>query len=378
MKILILNWRDPEHPLAGGAEGYLLQIGRRWVRAGHRVTWLCGRHPGQSASAELEGIRIRRRGLGYAVFFAAAAEYLRFLRHEVDFVVDGENGIPFFSPFYCRAPKIVLVHHVHREVFHHELPAVAAHVANLLEGRLMPWAYRRDTFVAVSESTRRELVELGVEQRRLAVIHNGLDHTRFRPGEKSHRPEILWLGRLRRYKSVDTVLEAAARWRAEVPGARLIIAGDGPERQRLEAKSNALGLGDSVQFLGFVDPQEKVRLMQRAHLVVQTSMKEGWGMTVIEANACGTAVVASDVAGLRDSVRDGATGRLVPWNDPTALAENVIELLHAPGERRRLESAAVRWASQFDWQSCAGRWLEIIEARRAGCIVPAPLRHDLP
>ncbi|MEO1085000.1 MAG: glycosyltransferase family 4 protein, partial [Acidobacteriota bacterium] len=242
------------------------------------------------------------------------------------------------------------------------------------EGTAMPWAYRRDAFVAVSPSTRGDLLELGVDRERLAVIHNGLDHDRFRPGAKDDRPTALWIGRLRRYKCVETVIDAAARWAQGHPDLRLLIAGDGPQRPALEQRVRSLGLGGRVELLGFVDHGRKVELLQRAHVVVQTSMKEGWGMTVIEANACGTAVVASDVAGLRDSVRDGETGVLVPWNRPDALAAAVTDRVDDGARRRRLEAASVHWARRFSWRRSAERWLELLDARRRGGIVPAALR----
>ena len=356
MNILILNWRDPQHPLAGGAEGYLLEIGRRWVTAGHEVRWLCARHSSQPSEATLDGIRIWRRGRGYGVFVAAALTYLRRLRGWADVIVDSENGLPFFSPSYSRTPKVVLVHHIHREVFQFELPAPAAKIAAWLEGRLMPWAYRHDSFVAVSESTQKELLGLGVVGEQLAIIHNGLEHASFKPGKKNPQPTVLWLGRLKRYKAVDTVIDAAKEWPSDV---RLIIAGDGPERATLERQVAELGLEDRVHFTGFVDAATRTRLLQEAHVIVQTSRKEGWGMTVIEAGACGTAVVASDVAGLRDSVRDGETGVLVPFGDAPALARAVADLLDDDERRRRLEAASVRWAAQFNWQKSAEQWLEL-------------------
>ncbi|MEM6797219.1 MAG: glycosyltransferase family 4 protein [Acidobacteriota bacterium] len=373
---MILNWRDPKHPQAGGAEGYLFEIARRWVLAGHDVRWLCGRPPGFAATERLEGLELRRHGRGHGVFVAAAFHYLRHLRGSVDVVIDSENGIPFFSPLYSRVPKVALVHHVHQEVFGHELPAPAAALGRVLEGRLMPWAYRRDWFVAVSPSTRDDLLDLGIEAARLAVIHNGLDHAAFAPAPAGEEPMILSVGRLKRYKGLETLLEAARSWRRSLPDARLVIAGEGPQRQLLERRAQELGLASRVEFLGYVDPAEKVRLMQRAHVVVQTSLKEGWGMTVLEASACGTPVVASDVAGLRDSVRPGRTGLLVPFGDAEKLAAAVVQVMADDGTRRRLGKGARRWASRFDWQKTADRWLELLEARPRGGIVPPPLRDD--
>ena len=392
MRILVLSWRDPEHPFAGGAETYVDEIGRRWVGAGHEVRWLCGRAAGQSRELRRHGMEIRRQGKGYGVYPASAWDFLRHHRGWADVIVDAENGIPFFSPFYTKTPKVLLMHHVHREVFHRELPPGVAHLGEFLEGRLMPWAYRRDWFVAVSEGTRSELVELGVDDTRVAVIHNGLDAETYIPpatvppaalpaetgptkARPAKAPVALWVGRLRSYKTVSTLLDAARLCRPRYPELRWQVAGEGPERERLQRAVESMGLQDIVEILGFVTTEEKVRLMQNALLVVQTSMKEGWGMTVIEANACGTAVVASDVPGLRDSVRDGETGLLVPWADPQALADGVLHLVDHPQLRARFERNALSWASRFRWQYTADRWLNLLEARQRGGSVPSELRH---
>ncbi|MEM8962650.1 MAG: glycosyltransferase family 4 protein [Acidobacteriota bacterium] len=386
MHLVIFNWRDPDHPAAGGAEGYLAMVARGFVARGHRVSWICGRHADQAASAELDGVRIHRMGGRYGVYVHAAVAYLRRFRGQVDVIIDGENGIPFFTPFYSRVPKILLVHHVHREVFRYELPHLQARIASWLESRFMPWAYRHEWCVTVSASTRSELAALGFEEERLAVVHNGLDHASFAPGAKTPEPSILWIGRMQRYKCLDTLVDAAARWQRDGRDLRLRLAGDGPDRARLERRVAELGLTDMVEFLGFVADDDKVRRLREAHLVVQTSMKEGWGMTVIEANACGTPVVASDVAGLRDSVRDGETGVLVPWGDAAALADAVAGLFDAPERLEALGHAARAWARQFSWQECADRWLELASARldsarhgharRDGGTIPAELRYD--
>lgn len=387
MHVLILNWRDPEHPSAGGAEAYLAEIARLLLARGDRVTWLAGAHPARSGKrsspprTELtdfaDGLmNLSRRGRSFSVYPAAALTYLHRLRGRVDLVIDGENGIPFFSPLYSRVPKIALVHHVHREIFELELPAPLALLGRWLEGRLMPWAYRREWFVAVSESTRRELLELGVAADRMAVVHNGLDTRRFTPGTDGEPSDILWLGRLRRYKSVETLLDAAARLHAAGSAARVVIAGDGPERAPLERHAARLGLAERIEFLGFVGEERKLRLLRGARIVVQTSRKEGWGMTVLEANACGVPVVAADVPGLRDSVRHRMTGLLVPWGDAESLAAALGNLLRDDPLHARLSAGARAWARSFSWRASGARWLELIDARSAGGAIPSALRHD--
>ncbi|MEL7061228.1 MAG: glycosyltransferase family 4 protein [Acidobacteriota bacterium] len=374
--VLILNWRGPGDPAGGGAEVYLEYVARGLVAAGHRVTWLCG---GQAAGKPLElpaGLHVQRHGGRLSIFPRAALAYLRDFRKRVDLVIESVHGVPFLSCAYARVPKILLVHHVHREIFQHELPAPAAWLGRSLEATI-PRLYRHDWFVAVSDSTRDELATLGVAADRLAIVHNGLDADRFRPGSRAERPTVLCLGRLKRYKSVDTLVQAAARWRRHGLDVHTVIAGDGPHRAALERLATELDV-DRVTFTGAVDEEAKVRLLQQAHVVVQPSLKEGWGMTVIEANACGTPVVAAAVAGLRDSVRDGETGLLVPPGDPEALAAGVRSLFETPQRRAALGENAQRWAARFTWDRTATSWAALVAARGPGGPIPQALRRDLP
>jgi len=193
MNILLLNWWDPTHPWAGGAEAYCFQIARRWVQGGHRVTWFCGRHEDQSSNGSIEGIEIIRRGGFYSVYPHGALCYLTRFRGQFDVILDGANGIPFFTPLYSRIPKIALVHHVHSEVFFRELPSHLAHLANLMERVGMPLVYRHVPFITVSESSRRALVKLGIPAEQISIVHNGVDCTWHRPGAKSDTPLVAFL-----------------------------------------------------------------------------------------------------------------------------------------------------------------------------------------
>lgn len=365
MNILLLNWRDPTHPWAGGAEAYCFQIARRWVQGGHRVTWFCGRHEDQSSNGSIEGIEIIRRGGFYSVYPHGALCYLTRFRGQFDVILDGANGIPFFTPLYSRIPKIALVHHVHSEVFFRELPSHLAHLANLMERVGMPLVYRHVPFVTVSESSRRALVKLGIPAEQISIVHNGVDCTWYRPGAKSDTPLVAFLGRLRHYKSVDVALRAMPALLDSVPSTRFSIAGSGPARPSLHALVRELGIGDHVEFLGHISDRQKLLLLQRAHVVVNPSLKEGWGLTVLEANACGTPVVGADVAGLRDSIQDGRTGRLVRHGDPQELAEAVGDLLLDHDRRNQLARNAQAWAAQFDWDRTSEQCLQLL----AGCQV---------
>jgi glycosyltransferase involved in cell wall biosynthesis len=236
----------------------------------------------------------------------------------------------------------------------------------LLEA-LIPFAYRHSPFLAISESTRDDLSARGIPASRVAVVHCGMNHERYHVDPavpKAAAPTVLYIGRLRRYKGVDWVMRAWPAVRRAVPDARLVVIGDGPHRAVLERAATHEGLEQSVEFLGFLPAAEKVRRLQEAWVLVQPSPKEGWGLTVVEAGACRTAVVAADSPGLRDSVRRDETGLLVPNGNDTALAAALRNVLTDAALRERLAASGVRWAARFTWPDCARRSLDALLAAR--------------
>jgi glycosyltransferase involved in cell wall biosynthesis len=363
MRILIFNWRDSTHPWAGGAEVSICEMARYWVKNGHKVTWFCGRHSSQTAEEDIHGIQVIRRGNIYSVYLQAALCYLTQLRTHFDVILDGCNGIPFFTPFFSRLPKVVLVHHIHKQVLFQELPWFMAHLVNFLECIAMPRVYRGVSFVTVSESSRSALLDIKVAAEKISVVYNGVDHDRYRPGTKSKTPLIVFVGRLRYYKRVDIAIHAMPELLREVPALRFGIVGAGEAETSLRALAAQLGVADRVCFHGYLPQAETITQFQRAHVVVNTSMREGWGLTVLEANACGTPVVAADVSGLCDSVQHNKTGLLVPFGDSHAMAESVKNLLSDHPRRNKMSQNAIAWASRFNWERSARQMLELLKSQ---------------
>ncbi len=357
--ILLLNWRDPTHPQAGGAERYLLEIGKRWIAGGHRVSWLTASYPGAPKRDVVDGMHVTRVGNARTVYAALPLEYVRNFRDRFDVVIDAENGIPFFSPLFSMKPKICLMHHVHQQVFRRHLPFPLSSLLAWAERRLVPFFYQNVQFVAVSNDTREEMQRLRFSTRPVEVIHNGVD-PQLVPGEKSPVPTLLCLGRLKPYKRIDLVVRAFAAVRATVPGAVLRIAGTGDAAvlAQLAALAAELGVRDAVSFEGFVDGERKRRLLQEAWACVSASEIEGWGVTVIEANACGTPAIAYAVPGLREAVASGVSGLLVPEGGD--LAGALQSVLTDATLRAHLERGAVEHAQRFSWDVAAGAMLDVV------------------
>jgi glycosyltransferase involved in cell wall biosynthesis len=361
LRILILNWRDVTHPWSGGAESYMHELARRWVRAGCEVGWVSERYRTGKRLEVIDGIRFHRVGGQLTLYALAALTYLVRLRNRYDVIIDCENGVPFFSPLYSRKPVILVVFHLHQEVFRSELPAHLRWLALWLEGWLMPRVYRRNTVVAISPSTSADLAAHGYDARKTLIVTSGVEiPSEPFSTERTGVPLLLYLGRLKRYKRVDVLIRAMARVHSEFPDARLAIVGQGPEREALERLAWKLGLAEAVRFYGYMPVASRDKLLSAAHMVVCPSMFEGWGVVCLEANVRGTPVVASDVPGLRDAVIDGVTGVLVPYGDSERLAKELIELIPDSERRERLGRAAFEWAASHSWDVSSGLFLQKI------------------
>src|SRR5512140_1306089 len=369
MKILIINWQDIRNPFSGGAEVQLHEVFSRVAQAGHEVVLYCSSFPGAPHEETMNGIRIIREGgrnlFNYRVPFAYRSRF----RHEgFDVVVDDMNKIPFFTPLYVREPLQGIIHHLFAEsIFREVNPLVGAYV--YLTERLSLALYRgsKMPFIVVSPSTYQDLIERGFDPSALVQIGLAVDHNLFRPTgvPRSPTPLIGYFGRLKKYKSVDQLLLALPAVLRDVPALKAVIVGEGDDRPRLEALVRQLNIQDAVRFTGFVSEQEKVTLLQQMWFKVATSSKEGWGLTVTEANACGTPAIASNVPGLRDAVQDGKSGLLYRYGDVEDLAGK-IKLLLSDGElRARLSAGALAWAALFSWDEAARRTIEVLERRIA-------------
>ena len=371
MNVLTLNWRDPEHPEAGGAEVHIREILTRWLPRGARVTYLASSFPGAQPETEIDGIRVLRRGSWWNANWAAAQSVRGELREEkFDLIIEDLNKLPYFSPLYAPAPVLTVVPHLFGTTVFAEASWPTA-MGVWLHEAFLPAVYGKSPFLVISDSTREDLQKRGFRREQIAVSYCGLDHERYRPGgEKTPRPTIVFVGRLRRYKGVDFLLDAFAQVLRTHPEAKLSVVGDGPHRSELQQHAARLGVGESIEFTGFVPFDEKVSRMQSAWVSALPSPKEGWGLTVVESNACGTPVVASRSPGLVDSVRDGETGLLVPHGDVKALADAIRRVLDDSELRDKLRTGGLQWAKTFTWDRASDEAWQVAQAAREGAELP--------
>ena len=361
MRILVLNWQDFTNPQAGGAELHLQEIFSRIVARGHSVDLLCSSWPNAPQRVSLDGIDVYRTGTRHTFPFIAQRYYRRHLaRNDYDVVIEDLNKVPLYTPLWGLRKLVALVHHLFGgTVFREATPPVAAAV--WLSERPLGALYAGVPFEAVSVSTADDLVARGIPRRSIRVIYNGVDSKRLTPNkaERSEQPLFVYLGRLKKYKRVDVVIRAFGG--LNLPEATLEIAGSGDYRAALERLVKSLDLEDRVRFLGFIPEDEKVHLLRRAWASVLASPKEGWGISNLEAAACGTPVIAANSPGIRESVIDGETGFLVPQNDPEAMTAAMRGIVQSPDLVDVLGTAARRFAETFTWDRAANETLAHLE-----------------
>ncbi|MFW6220922.1 MAG: glycosyltransferase family 4 protein [Fibrobacterota bacterium] len=363
MNILILNWRDIKHPEAGGAEVHLHEIFGRLVARKHNITLLTTQFAGAATEEYIDGIRVLRYGHTYTFNWESPLLVRRILRTApVDCIIDDVNKIPFFTPrWFPKVPSCAFFHHLFGQtVFELTAPPLAAYVLAL--EKLSGWGYKKVPVCTVSKSTAHELVEHGFSSENITIIENSVDTDLYTPDAGTKESDhLLYFGRLKRYKNVSILLRVVKKLCEEGRNMRLTVAGCGDDGDNLKQLAQELGISDRVSFPGFVDEQTKIQLYRRATLFINPSRKEGWGITNIEANACGTAVIANDAPGLRDSVIHEKTGLLYKENDEQDLSRRIVMLLEDKSKRSAMETEGRNWALSFSWDNSATkveRWLE--------------------
>lgn len=361
MRILVLNWQDSENPQAGGAELHLREVFSRIVARGHTVDLLCSSWLNAAQRTNVDGIDVHRIGTRHTYPFVAHRYYNEnLLRNNYDVVIEDLNKVPLYTPLWDVKKLVALVHHLFGATVFREATAPLA-VAVWLSERPLGMLYRKIPFQAVSMSTADDLMDRGIPRGSIRVIYNGVDSTRLTPNsaERSPTPLFVYLGRLKKYKRVDLVIRAFAG--LNVPDARLEIAGTGDYRDSLEGLVKSLDLTDRVKFLGFIPEEAKVHLLRRAWASTLASPKEGWGISNLEAGACGTPVIAANSPGIRESVVDGETGFLVPFDDADAMTAAMRGLVQSPDLVEVLGSAGRKFAESFTWDRAASETLAHLE-----------------
>jgi glycosyltransferase involved in cell wall biosynthesis len=366
MRILIIGWRDIKHPKAGGMELVAYEEAKHFIKWGHEVTWLSQKFKGCKNFEGIDGIKVIRTGRDYSTYIMAPLYYAMHLQGKVDVIIENNIGLPYFFTLFSKKPKVIITHHLIKEMYFIEAGFLLSRICYFIENFLAPKLYWNEQFVAVSKATKKDMVSSGYNQKKISVVHNGLNHKKYRPATtKPTHPHLVYVGGIKRYKRIDLLLDSFEIIKSKIPNAHLdligaldFVGGKNPFLNRI-AKS---GLKDSVTFHGFISDDKKVRILQRGSIFVSASGREGWGLVILEANACGLPAVVMEIPAFRESIKDAKTGFMAKSVDE--FADYVISLLKDKKRLEEMSKNALEWSREFNWENSAKKVLEIIKEQK--------------
>jgi|SRR5882724_414499 len=369
MNILILNWRDPKNPNAGGAEIVTHEYAKAWTKAGHQVTLFTAFFQGAKRKETIDEVTIIREGQSvFGVQFAAFRWYV-FKKHEkFDIVIDQFHGIPFFTPLYVKEKKLAFIHEVTKNVWKlnpwpRPFNLIPYYIGSIAEPWIFKLFYRNIPFMTVSQSTKNELIEWGIPEKNITIIYNGTTYpiaNKYLTKEKTKT--VIFLGALSIDKGITDALEVFAAINKQDPHCQFWIVGKSDERHRkiVTDLSNQFGIANKIKMWGYVSEQKKFELLQKAHILLNPSEREGWGLVIIEAASQLTPSVVYDVPGLRDSVKNGMTGIVIKQKDPEETATAIMALINDEKKYKKFQEACQKWAQQFTWKRATKQALTLL------------------
>jgi glycosyltransferase involved in cell wall biosynthesis len=364
MRILIFNWQCIKNPKGGGAEVHMHEIFKRIAAMGHEVTLFCSMFEGADKEEVIDGIKIIRQGSRSLFNFYVPHRYKKQFRFEnYDLVIDDINKIPFYTPLYIRnKPLLAISHHFFGKSIFREAGIISGSYVYISE-KLVDYVYTKTPFVVVSQSTLDEFLARGFDRENFFIVQNAITQSDYpmKVLNKDDHPSIAYFGRMKKYKCVDHLLQAFALVLKDHPTSQLNMLGTGDFLPYLKNIAKDLNIDNNTQFFGYVTDEQKVYMLSKSWAAVNTSQKEGWGITNIEANACGTPVISADVPGLRDSVSTGQSGLLYEHGNIRELADILIKLIKNKEKREYLSEGAVKWAKSFSWDKSAEDMLWVCE-----------------
>lgn len=371
MNILILSWRGPGHPNAGGAEQVTLEHAKAWVKGGHDVTLFTSMFKGGKFQETVSGVNILRQGEQTIGVKVRALVWYLFKKHKkFDLVIDEFHGIPFFTPLFVRVRKVAFIHEVAGEVWKYNpwprpFNLIPSYFGPRLEPLIFKYMYKKIPFITVSASTKDDLIRLGIPKHNVHIVQNGL--TPFLSKKKIEKEKIktaIYLGAISADKGTLEAIYAFGEIERKDDDWQYWLVGSGtqPYIHELEKAANDLGIGNKLKIWGYVSENKKFELLVRAHILVNPSVHEGWGLVNIEANSVGTPVVGYRVHGIKDSVMEGKTGILVSPHDYRALAQELLKLVRDKERYNEFSQSCKKWAAKFDWRKSTKESLELIES----------------
>ncbi len=363
-RILILNWRCPKNPFAGGAEKVTLKHASYWAKKGFQIYWLTGKEKGLKRVEKIDGVKIYRFGNLYTIYFLAPFVYWLKFKGKFDLVIDQAHWLPFLSPFWAfRSKRILFIHETAQKLWGKVLPVPLNFLARSLEKTFLRF-YKKTTIWTVSKSTKKQLIELGLSPSQIYVIPNASDlpFTRKIPS-KFKGLTLAFISRLTKLKGAEEALEIVKILKSKVKDVKLYIAGRGEKKygQFLKNQAKKLKVEKNVKFLGFISEKQKLNLLQKSHFLLHPSFHEGFGLTVIEANSQATPVIAYKSPGLEEIVKNGINGYKFLPTEKKEIVKKILFLYKNKTAYLNLARSSLKFASQFSWEKSTEKSLELIK-----------------
>jgi len=377
MKILILNWRSIKDPMEGGAERATFEFAKRWVKNHNaKVIWLSPSYDNKIKSESIEGVDFEYIGLPlsrnifwllvvFPLFYISVIyTYLTKYKGKVDVVIDQVHGIPYLTPLYVKEKIVVYIHEVAGEIWKIMYPFPVNYLGLIAE-KLFFSIYRflNIKFIANSMSTLNDLrTVLKIKKENISMIPYGVTapivNLKLIP-KKEKNLTIVYLSRLVKMKGIERGIKVFQKVIQKYPEAKMWIIGSGEDKYVNHLKELVIDkkLESSVIFLGYIDGEEKFDYLAKAHVLINPSYLEGWGLVNIEANRMGTPVVAFDVKGCRDSIVNGINEYLSPDGNIESMTEKIFKIY----EEDNLQESSWKYSNEFDWDSLEKEFLRQLE-----------------
>ena len=354
MNIYIFNWRDIQHPLSGGAELSLWEHAKYWKKKGATIFWFASSFEKAPPTDTIDGIHVIRKGSHFTVHYHAFRYFFRSKFKKTDIIIDSFHFLPFFTPLYIKHVRIfALINETARGIWFKNLSLPFSAVGYIAEPFFF-LPYRKIPFITASDSAMQDVCRMGIKKANVTIVHHG-----FTPPPKSSirrkekKPTVLYLSRMTKDKGIEDAIHAVAAAKNQVKDLQFWIGGSAEKdeyAEYLKGLIKKLGMQRYTKMLGFVSEKEKFVLFSKSWLLIHPSIKEGWGLNVIEANACGTPAIAYTVSGLVDSIDNGKTGLLVGKREYRNLAKAVVTITTDHMFREDLSKNAVKWSKSFSWE----------------------------
>ena len=362
MNILILNWRDTKNPKSGGAEIVTLEHAKAWVKAGHKVTWFTSKFTNCKNQEVVDGVNIIRKGTYLTVFLHAPLFYL-FSKEKYDVIIDEIHGIPFFTPVFARIPKVAFIHEVADEIWDYMFPFPVGKFGKFIQPIYFK-LYSNVKFWTDADSTIDDLQRNGIKRKNCVAINCPAENkTVSTLPNKEKEPTFIFVSRVVKMKGIEEVTRAFFYILREIKNAHLWIVGDGESSyvEELRETMRQYSISPKVKFWGRVSNEKKLELMRKSHILLHASVKEGWGLVVIEAASQGTPSVVYNVSGLRDSVKNGTTGIVVSENNAKELATEAMALLKDKKKYETFQKNCLTWTNSLTWPKATQKSLALLE-----------------